>query len=55
MQEDLTEYNIKINNEKDHYDIKVIRGKENKIRIDGEEVDIIPKEAGTLKIEVEFK
>ena len=53
--EDWTEYNIKINNEKEHYDIKVIRGKENKIRIDGKEVDIIPKEAGTLKIEVEFK
>ena len=53
--EDWTEYNIKINNEKEHYDIKVIRGKENKIRIDGKEMDIIPKEAGTLKIEVEFK
>ena len=52
---DWTEYNIKINNEKEHYDIKVIRGKENKIRIDGKEMDIIPKEAGTLKIEVEFK
>ena len=52
---DWTEYNIKINNEKEHYDIKVIRGKENKIRIDGKEVDIIPKEAGALKVEVEFK
>ena len=52
---DWTEYNIKINNEKEHYYIKVIRGKENKIRIDGKEVDIIPKEAGALKVEVEFK
>ena len=52
---DWTEYNIKINNEKEHYDIKVIRGKENKIRIDGKEVDIIPKEAGAVKVEVEFK
>ena len=52
---DWTEYSIKINNEKEHYDIKVIRGKENKIRIDGKEVDIIPKEAGVLKVEVEFK
>ena len=55
MPADWTEYKIKINNEKEHYDIKVIRGKENKIRIDGKEVDIIPKEAGALKVEVEFK
>ena len=52
--DDWNEYKIRINNEKEHYEIKVIRGKENKIRIDDKEVDIIPKDSGTLKIEVEF-
>ena len=52
---DWNEYTIRINNEKEHYEIKVVRGDKNKIRINGKEVDIIPKDAGNLTVEVTFK
>ncbi|MGL5378366.1 GH36-type glycosyl hydrolase domain-containing protein [Clostridium sp.] len=52
--EDWNEYEIKINNEKEKYNIRVIRGKEKGITINGKKIegDMIPKDSGELEIVV---
>ena len=51
---DWNEYTIFINNEKEEYEIHIIRGKERKIIINNQIInsDIIPRNKGKLKIEV---
>jgi cellobiose phosphorylase len=49
---DWDEYTIKINNETEEYEIKVVRGDEEKIIINGEEISskLIPRNKGKLEI-----
>ena len=51
---DWAEYEIKINNEKEQYNIKVIRGEEKGTRVNGKLIEdgLIPKDKGRLEIEV---
>ena len=54
---DWEEYSIFINNEKEQYNIKVLRGEKNKILINGTELigELIPKDKGKQDILVTFK
>ena len=51
---DWAEYEIKINNEKEQYNIKVIRGENKGTRVNGKLIEdgLIPKDKGRLEIEV---
>ena len=51
---DWAEYEIKINNEKEQYNIKVVRGEEKGTRVNGKLIEdgLIPKDKGRLEIEV---
>ncbi|WP_242829558.1 glucoamylase family protein [Clostridium sp. Ade.TY] len=54
---DWDEFEIKINNKSEKYNIKVKKALENKIMINGKEIkgDIIPKDLGDANIEVYYK
>ena len=52
--ESLGDFEIEINNDKEKYKVQVIKGEENKIIIDGKEIDgdIIPRNLGEVNIKI---